>query len=213
MISRGSSFAFKGTALALGDVGRRLGASYVVDGSVRRGRGRTRVVVQLSDAMTGRMVWAERYDRPDEDIFEIQDEVATLAVGALSVTIERTEQQRLAVAPPNSLQAYGLVLKGTAHVLNYTPEDNREAHQLFARALNLSPTYARAFAALSRTHNLSWRYAWSSDREESLRTALDLAMKAVELERNDARGYSELGFVQLYRKEHDRAPSLATAAP
>ena len=73
------------------------------------------------------------------------------------------------------------------------------------RALDLSPTYARALAALSRSHNLSWRYGWSKDREQSLCTALELAAKAVELEANDARGYSELGFVQLYRKEHDRA--------
>ena len=207
VISRGSSFAFKGAGLSAVEAGRRLGARYVVEGSIRRSRGRIRITVELADVANGHLIWAERYDRPDEDIFEIQDEVASIAVGAVSITMEHAEQQRLAIAPPDSLEAYGLVLKGTCHVLNYEPQENRQAHGLFERALDLSPGYARAYAALSRCCNLDWRYSWSDDRERSLQRALDLALKATEIGVNDSRGYAELGFVQLYRKEHDRSLS------
>ena len=180
VISRGSSFIFNHTPLASTEIGKRLGARYLVEGSIRWQSSRIRVTVELSDVITGRIIWAERYDRPNEDIFEIQDDIASMAVGAISATIERTEQQRVAITPPDSLEAYGLVLRGTSYVLGYSPECNQQALSLFERALELSPSYGRAYAALSRSHSLDWRYSWSTDRERSLENALKLAVQATE---------------------------------
>lgn len=205
LIARGSSFALRDKELPITQIGAQLGARYVAQGSIRRWSNRVRVVVELSDAATERMIWGERYDRPVEDIFEIQEDISTLAVGALSARIEDAERDRIATARPESLHAYGCVLKGQSHLLLFTPADNKTARHYYERALLDSPQYARAFAGLSRTQNMDWRYSWSDDPDASLTRAYDLALQAVAVGANDARGHSELGFVLLYRKEHDRS--------
>lgn len=205
LIARGSSFALRDRSMPLTQVGSRLGARYVAQGSIRRSPDRVRVVVELSDTATERMIWAERYDRPLEDIFAIQEEISTLAVGAMSARIDDAERERIVTASPESLQAYGCVLKGQSHLLNFTAADNLLARGYYERALLESPNYARAFAGLSRTHNMDWRYSWSGDPEASLVRAYDLALQAVARGATDARGHAELGFVLLYRKEHERS--------
>jgi adenylate cyclase len=205
LIARGSSFALRDRNLPVTQIGAQLGARYVAQGSIRRSTNRVRVVVELSDTATARMIWAERYDRPLEDIFEIQEEISTLAVGAMSARIEDAERDRVVEAPPDSLQAYGCVLMGQGHLLKFTAADNLLARQFYERALLASPKYARAFAGLSRTHNMDWRYSWSDDPATSLTRAYDLAVQAVATGANDARGYAELGYVLLYRKEHERS--------
>jgi adenylate cyclase len=126
-------------------------------------------------------------------------------VGAISSTVQQAEQQRTNVIPPDNLDAYALVLKGTSHILNYTALEVEAGHFLFDRARQLSSQYARSYAGLSRTHNLAWRYRWGGDPEQDLRRAFELAVQAIELDANDARGHAELGFVLLYQKEHERS--------
>jgi TolB-like protein len=205
LIARGSSFALRDKQLPVMQIGAELGARYIVQGSIRRSSNRIRVVVELSDAATERMIWGERYDRPLEDIFEIQEEISTLSVGAMSARIEDAERDRIAATHPGSLQAYGCVLKGQSHLLKFTAADNLAAREYYERALLDSPQYARALAGLSRTHNMDWRYSWSESPDASLARAFDLAIQAVATGANDARGHAELGFVLLYRKEHDRS--------
>jgi TolB-like protein len=205
VIASGSSFALRETPLPLPELGRQLRARYIAQGSVRHDRTRVRVSIDVADAKTGRMIWAERYDRPLEHIFEIQDEIASLAVSAISSTIENAEQQRWKTTAPDDLRAYGLVLKGTACSLDYTPTSNEMAQQYFERAVEHAPQYARGYAGLSRALNLSWRYNWPKDPKQNLARAHELAVQAVETDPNDARGHAELGFVQLYRREHDRS--------
>jgi TolB-like protein/Tfp pilus assembly protein PilF len=205
VIARGSSFAFHDGSVPITKVGQQLQARYIAEGSVRRAASRVRVSVELSDAVSGRLIWAERYDRALEDIFIIQDEIASLAVAAMSASIDNAEQQRWKTTPPESLRAYGLVLKGTAHIHHYTSRDNNVARVLFEQALENEPDYARSYAGLSRAHNLSWRYRWTDDPQRSLERAFELAVQAVQADPNDARGHAELGFVQLYRREHDRS--------
>jgi TolB-like protein len=202
VIARGSSFAFREGQAPLQDIGLQLGARYIAVGSIRRSADRVRVTIELSDAVTERTIWAERYDRPLDDIFGIQDEIAALSVSAISLTIEEAERQRVSAATPDSMDSYGLVLKGQSHALHYTARDNEFAKRLYQEAIKLSPRYGRAFAGLSRAHNLDWRYGWSESRERSLQRALEIAVQAVESDPNDARGYGELGYVRLYRREH-----------
>jgi tetratricopeptide (TPR) repeat protein len=99
------------------------------------------------------------------------------------------------------------VLQGQQHIFRYRREENRLARQLYDSALALDPLYARAVAAKSRTINLDWRYGWSEAAEGALDEALALALRATELDESDARGFGELGYVHLYRREHDAAIS------
>jgi TolB-like protein/class 3 adenylate cyclase len=205
VIAQGSSFVFRDKAVPIGEIGKQLRTRYVADGSVRRLGHHIRVAIELFETQTGRLIWAERYDRNLEDIFEVQDEIATLAVAAMSVTIESAEQERTRIKPPNSLDAYSLVLKGTSHLLRYSASDIELAHMHFRQASFASPGYARSYAGMSRAENLNWRYHWGDDPEGGLRRAFELAARAVEIDPNDARGYAELGFALLYQKEHDRS--------
>ena len=124
IIARGSSFVFRDGQTPIQNIGLQLGARYIAVGSIRRSADRVRVTIELSDAVTERTIWAERYDRPLQDIFAIQDEIAALSVSAISLTIEQAELQRAKSARPDSMDLYGLVLKGQTHALHYTAQDN-----------------------------------------------------------------------------------------
>jgi TolB-like protein/class 3 adenylate cyclase len=205
LIARGSSFALRNKDMPVSEIGRRLGAHYVAQGSIRRSANRVRVSIELSNVENQHTIWAEKYDRPLEDIFALQDEIAELAVSVMSVRIEDAERRKLSSAPPDSLHAYGLALKGHNHLLAMTPADNAVARECYERSILDSPRYARAFAGLSRAYSFDWRYSWSAESPQSLERAFDIAVQAVGADPNDARGHAELGYVLLYRKEHDRS--------
>ncbi|MEX0276081.1 MAG: adenylate/guanylate cyclase domain-containing protein [Ruegeria sp.] len=205
IIARNSSFFFKTQSMSPQEAARRLNVRYVARGSVRRSASRIRITAELIDANTERTIWGERFDRKLDDIFDILDEVTECIVAATAVMIESHERKRMVQAVPSDLQAYGSVLQGQHHIFKYTRLDNRKAQNCYESALERDGGYARAAAALSRTLNLDWRYSWTEDPNSALDKALSLAQRAVELDPTDARGFGELGYVQLYRKEHDSA--------
>ncbi|KIC14543.1 MULTISPECIES: adenylate/guanylate cyclase domain-containing protein [unclassified Leisingera] len=205
VIARNSAFFFKARSMPPQDAARELGVRYVARGSVRRAASRIRIAIELIDADSGRTIWGERYDRDIDDIFAIQDEVTDAIVAATAVLIEAHERKRMSQAAPADLAAYGYVLRGQQYIFRYTRQDNHEAQTLYERALARDQDYARASAAISRTMNIDWRYSWAKDADHALDTALAFAQRAVELDPTDARGFGELGFVHLYRKEHDAA--------
>jgi len=205
VIARNSAFMYKGKAVRPQEAARELGVRYVTRGSIRRAGDRVRISVELIDADSGRTIWGERYDRKLDDIFAVQDEITEMVVAASAVQIEASEHQRMRQVLPSDMAAYGYVLQGQQHIFKYTRRDNRAARLLYESALNTDGRYARANAALSRTLNLDWRYSWAENLDDLLDTALDYAQNAVQLDPTDARGFGELGFVHLYRKEHDTA--------
>jgi TolB-like protein/Flp pilus assembly protein TadD len=205
VIARGSSFTFKHKSMDVNQVSRALGVRYLVQGSVRQAGKKVRIAVQLVDARSGRNLWADRFDRQLEDIFDLQDEITETIVSAMAVQIEVAERERMRTMRPADLEAYGLVLQGQQKLFHYTREDNSQARDMYMAALNVDARYARAFAAISRTYNFDWRYSWADSPQEALNKALDLARTAVSLDEHDARGYAELGFVNLYRKHHERS--------
>jgi TolB-like protein len=203
VIARGSSFVYKHTALPPADqIGRALGVRYLLNGSVRRAGGRVRISVRLMDAESDRTLWADRIDRRYDDIFELQDEITEIIVSALAVQVETAERDRMRQQPLADMEAYGLVLQGQQKLFRYTRNDNAEARELYTAALKADSRYARAQAALSRTYNFEWRYSWTESPEDALNRALELARNAVAIDDRDARGHAELGFVNLYRKQH-----------
>lgn len=205
IIARNSSFLFKAQEMPAQEAARRLNVRYIARGSVRRSSSRIRITAELIDAQSERTIWGERFDRKIDDIFDILDEVTECIVAAMAVMIESHERQRTVQTIPSDLQAYGSVLQGQHHIFKYTRNDNRKAQNFYETALQQDGGYARAAAALSRTLNIDWRYSWSEDPSGALDQALVLAHRAIDLDPTDARGFGELGFVQLYRKEHDAA--------
>jgi TolB-like protein len=207
VIARSSAFVYRQRDVSPKEAGRVFGVRYVICGTVRKAGSRIRIAIQLVDAVRDRVIWGEHYDRALDDIFDIQDEITRVVVAAIAVQIEASERERLRNVPPANLRAYEYVLQGQQHIFQYRREENLLARQLYEAALAVDPLYARALAAKSRTLNLDWRYDWVEDTEGALDEALGLALTATRLDETDARGFGELGYVHLYRKEHEASVS------
>jgi hypothetical protein len=146
VIARNSSFAYKGKSPDLRQVGRELGVRYVLEGSVRKAGNRVRITGQLIDTTTGAHIWADRFDGALDDIFELQDRVASSVVGALEPRLRLSEIERASRKPSQSLDAYDLYLRALAEFHKYTEESVHEAIVLLKRALAIDPSYAPAAA-------------------------------------------------------------------
>ncbi len=205
VISRNSSFQLKGLSLSPSEVGRRLGVKYVLDGSVRRSVNRLKVVASLTDAHSNNNVWSDDYSLDISDLFNLQDEMTGVISSRLALSVEEQERHLARNRQTNDLDAYGFVLHAQESFFKYTKEGNNTARLLYQRALERDPQYARAYAALSRTHIYDWRYLWTDSPEESFAAALECANQAVSLDDRDPRGYAELGFVLLWSNENERA--------
>jgi adenylate cyclase len=163
-----------------------------------------RITAQLVDTTTNSPLWAERYDRPWQDIFALQDDITSKIVAALRVQIAPEEQKRLARIPTNSLEAYDLFLRGWALYGQTTEETTLQARHLFEQATRLDPHYAELYAALAATYLLEWTWQWQQT-PHVLEQALSLARQAITLNDTLAPAHMVLGNVFLWKKEHDQA--------
>src|SRR5262249_28049506 len=152
VIARNSSFQYKGKAVDIRQVGRKLGARYVLEGSVRRSGDRVRITAQLVDAVTGAHRWAEPYDRELHDAFAVQDEVARAIVAILAAHVNRAEIERVLLKPPAVWEAYDYYLRGAEayflHINRRTKASLYDARRLLEQSLAIDPDYARAAAIL-----------------------------------------------------------------
>jgi adenylate cyclase len=148
VIGRNSAFQYKGKAVDFRQVGRELGALYILVGSVRRSGDRIRVTAQLIDAATDAHRWGERYDRELQDVFAVQDEVARMIVTTLAAHVNRAEIERALLKPPAAWEAYDYYLRGSeacfSHMTRRTRGALQEARHLLEQALAIDPDYARA---------------------------------------------------------------------
>jgi serine/threonine protein kinase/Tfp pilus assembly protein PilF len=149
--SRARVLAFRDKPITPDEVGRQLGTSYVLTGSVRRAGNRLRINAQLVDTRTDFPLWSERYDREMQDVFEVQDEIARKIADALRITLSSKEQQALAEKPTENLQAYDLFLRGRNYLRRFSRQDLEFALQMFEQAVTLDPDFALAHAALAST--------------------------------------------------------------
>ena len=204
VIARHSAFLFSLKSQSEREIGQRLGARYLLTGSLRRSGKRVRIAVELIDTESKSVQWSDRFDIEIDELFDLQDEITGAVASRLAVQIDFAERRQES-QHPRDMRAYGLVLRGQHLILLYTKESNAHARRLFDEAIGTAPEYGRAYSGVSRTHNLDWRYSWSPSPDESLDAAVEQARRAVQLDRLDARGFAELGFAHLYKKRHDES--------
>ncbi|HXZ87362.1 MAG TPA: adenylate/guanylate cyclase domain-containing protein [Candidatus Binataceae bacterium] len=205
VISRNTSFKFKGQAVDVKKVARELGVQYVVEGSVRRSGNRVRVTVQLIDAESDHHIWAERYDRDLEDIFAIQDEVTSAIVATLPGRMEAAARSRTERKPPANMASYECVLQ--AKILHHrsSRDDNLRALSFIRRAIELDPRYAHARAWHACILGQQLGYGWCTDRaalESEIERELQVALG---LDENDSDVHRILAAVAVMRKDFDKA--------
>ena len=205
VIARNSSFTFKGAAIDVTEVGRKLGVSYVVEGSVRKVGNRVRISAQLVEATTGNHLWAERYDRELEDIFAVQDEVVQTIASTIGGRVESAGRKHAERLSGESLLAYDHVLRGIADKLKNTKEDNRNARKHLEQAIDLDPLNAQAHRWFSEVLISDWMAYWVEDRTATLMTAYESAKIAVTLDDSFSEALATLGSIQVCRREYDDA--------
>ena len=196
VISRTSSFAYKGKQANVQEVARGLGVQFVVEGSVRKAGNRVRITVQLIDAEADRHVWAERYDRDLEDIFAIQDEVTQSIVGTLPGRIEAVSRERAEQKPTGNMAAYEYVLTGKRLHHRSTREDNVKALSMLESAIALDPKYAHAHA---------WILGYSDDPDATKQQVADELEIALALDDNDSDVHRIMAALKLVYDEFDAA--------
>lgn len=205
VISRTSTFVYKGQAANLREVAQKLGAQYLVEGSVRKSGDRLRITVQLIDTTNDAHIWAERYDRKIDDIFAIQDEITAAIVATLPGRLEAAQHDQLARKKPTSLAAYECLL--AAKVLHHrsTREANLEAQRLIDRALELEPDYGHAHAWRGCILGQAWGYGWCADKDATFAEVRAELEKALALDENDADVHRILAAVSITRHDLTRA--------
>jgi adenylate cyclase len=205
VISRNTSFKYKGQVVDVKRVAREIGVQYVVEGSVRRAGNRVRVTVQLIDAESDHHVWAERFDRDLEDIFALQDEITAAIVATLPGRLEAAARSRAERKPTANMAAYECVLeaKGLHHRSSQT--DNAKAVGLIERAIDLDPKYGHAHAWKACILGQQWGYGWCEDRtatERAIERELEVALR---LDENDSDVHRILAAVAVVRNDLDKA--------
>jgi len=202
VIARGSSFAFKGQSVDVGEAAAKLGARYVLEGSVRKSGERVRVTAQLSDAATRNHLWVESYDRILEDVFAVQDDVTQKIVSALAVRLEDESKQRAMKKSGTNLSAYDCYLRGKHCFPDWrgSKEGILQARKMFEKALELDPDYALAYSGLAETYIAECWTDWTENHDAAADRTFECASKAVELDNHDSHAHIMLACAYFYIK-------------
>lgn len=205
VIARNSTFTYKARAVDVKTIGRELGVRYVLEGSVRKTWATVRITGQLIDASTGMHVWAERYDRPSEDIFALQDDIALSVVGAIAPSLRRAEISRVKRKRPDSLDAYDLVLRVQPDVDSGMPQQVAQALALLERSIALEPDYALAHGNAAMCHHCL--YLRAGLHEVNRAASIRHARTAIACGQDDALALTLAGF-SIGMDGHDRAAAF-----
>jgi adenylate cyclase len=185
VIARNSSFTFKGKAVDIKEIGRRLGVRYVLEGSVRKASGKVRIAGQLIDATTGAHIWADTFERDLTDIFALQDEVTVAVVSAIQPKLLQTEVGLAARRRPENLTAYDCFLRALQGSYSSTREGHAEAIRLAHRALELDPRFGGAAALAGVCHTLNVALGYASDPQFERNEAVRLLHLALSVDDGD----------------------------
>jgi TolB-like protein len=207
VIARNSSFTFKDRLVDVREVGRELGVRYVLQGSVRKAAERLRITAQLVDASTGTNLWADRFEGILDDVFDLQDQVTTGVIAAISPQVERAEISRAQRKTTESLDAYDIYLRGMAAYNQRAKEATEAALRNFYRAIELGPDLAAAYAMAAMTYAMRKSRNWVLDREREVAESRRLARLAASIAPEDAvtLGFAGFALAQAARELDDGA--------
>jgi TolB-like protein/DNA-binding winged helix-turn-helix (wHTH) protein/Flp pilus assembly protein TadD len=206
VIARNSTFTYKGQSVDVRDVAAQLGVRYVLEGSVRRAANRVRVTGQLIDAANGNHLWAEKYDRELADIFELQDDITTRVIGSVGPQILVAEAARVRRKPPQSIDAWDLVMQAVPHMWRMNVQDHARAQELLQRAIARDANYAHAHALLGWVYITMFNLDTRRPIGEFTDRALAAGTRAIALDDEDPWGHLVVGLGHARR----RRPELAT---
>ncbi|MDK1493124.1 adenylate/guanylate cyclase domain-containing protein [Sinorhizobium sp. 7-81] len=203
VVAASSSFSFRGKDAGLKEIGKRLSATYLVEGSVRRSGERMRITARLIEAASGTHLWSEHYDRSVTDIFAVQDEVTRMIVSTLVGQIESADVRQALRKPTTSLAAYEFYLRGLVHIRGYGADDNEQARMMFEAAVERDPQFglAHAYLALARLA----LHGYANAPADILDAALALAQKAVRLDGADSGCERLLALMHYFRRDFEMA--------
>jgi TolB-like protein len=202
VIARNSSFVYKNKPVHLKQVAEELGVGYVVEGSVRRGGDRVRITAQLNNASTGSHIWAERYDRDLADVFAVQDEITEAIVAAIEPLLYAAENFRATRKPPDSMDAWDLLMRALSHYWRVTRQDNVAAQALLEKAVAIDPNYGRALGVLATSHTFGAHMGWEKI-EAVAPIAERAAQSAILADSEDPWAHLALGGVYLFARRFD----------
>lgn len=211
VIARNSTFAYKGKNPDIRRVARELGVRYVLEGSVRKSGEQLRVTGQLIDATSGNHIWRERYDRLASEIFAVQDEITASVVAAIEPQLYAAEELRLQSKPPESLDAWGCVVRAMPYIWTWVVQNEDDGINLLKRAIELDPTYARARSLLAWA--LATRVVLGNlDFESGISESLALAQRALELDPDDPWAHCAAGYTYTFSRKFGPAVEELTEA-
>ncbi len=213
VIARNSTFTYKGKPVKVKQVAEDMGVRYVIEGSVQQEGNRVRITVQLTDALRGRHLFSEQYNRDLKDILRLQDEIVLKALTAVQVKLTTGEVARLYEKGTNNLEAYLKVMQAREYKAGAMNKERVErAKQLFEEAIALDPGYAFAYSILSTVHVDLVLLGVSESPRESLQRAVELGKKAIALDDSNSSSHANLSFPYMWLREYDKAISEAEKA-
>ncbi|MDH3688149.1 MAG: tetratricopeptide repeat protein [Gammaproteobacteria bacterium] len=205
VVSRHSSFAFKGENLDVKEIGKQLGVGYVVEGSVRKTPTLVRITAQLVDTGTGSQVWGKRFDSDIEKIVSLEDELTRTIVATVTGRIEAAGQKTAVQKSAKDLRSYDYLMRGMYHCYRFTRDDNRKARELLEQCIDLDPDNARAHQELYWCNITDWMSRWSKRLDESFERARYHASKALELAPDDSNAQAAYAECAIFRRAYEEA--------
>jgi TolB-like protein len=212
VVARNSSFAYKDRSVKVQDIASDLGARYILEGSVRKSGNRARITAQLIDALDGNHLWAERYDRELDDVFEVQDEITRNVAIALQVQLSFGEHSRIWQSGTRSFEAWQCQIRGVQGFYKFTPDGRREALQSFEKAVTIDPEYLPAWTALGHTLYQAARFGDTGNPAPLIERVEEISKKLIEHENSRANGFALQSNLRHLSCQHDLALSAAQQA-
>jgi TolB-like protein/class 3 adenylate cyclase len=218
VISRNSAATYKGRPIEVKKVAEELGIQYLLEGSVQKAGEKLRITIKLVDALNGRHLWAERFDRLANDIFALQDEIVKNVIVELQVELTQGAAARVASRGTNNLEAWLLRIESHGEFIKFTREGMIRARELYEAAHKADPDWSRPLAGLASIDWYEAKQGWSTSREESIQSGIQLARRAIQMDPDSPLGYQTLGnlyaltgqgenAIELRRKAAELAPN------
>jgi adenylate cyclase len=209
VIARNSTFVFKEKPASIKQVAETLGVQYVLEGSVRKTGNKVRITAQLIDALSGRHLWAERYDRDLKDIFAIQDEISLKITSVLNVKLSDGEIALFLGKGTKNLEAYLRLIQARDLFIRLNKENNAQAKRLVEEVITMDPNYAMAYALLAISYCYDVIFGASQSPRESIARGIEMAQKSISLNNKISFPHGALSLLYFLKNDYDKAISEA----